>query len=145
MEYATGVCNTAAISTARNTIHNIAEKSTMRGRDNSTRPLCQLRANKNGNNPEVLEKLTPKELSSTVEKIQEKVETKVVDVVVSEQNIPDGQKALAKKFGIDTDALKITPELISCGQEKLGESRIQEIQDGDTPTTLETFSLLGCL
>ena len=55
------------------------------------------------------------------------------------------QKAVAEKVGIDLDAVVVTPEMISCAEQKLGSERIQEIMNGASPTTLESMSLLGCL
>ena len=59
--------------------------------------------------------------------------------------VSDSQKAVAEKVGIDLDAVVITPEMVSCAEQKLGSARVQEIMAGAAPTTLESISLLGCL
>lgn len=66
-------------------------------------------------------------------------------VQIDTSQITSDQKAVAKKFGIDVDDIVVTPEMISCAEEKIGVARLQEIIDGSSPTTLEGISMLGCL
>jgi len=78
-------------------------------------------------------------------------ETPVANIVPEEgikidtSDITNEQKALAQKLGINLDEVTITPEMISCAEQKLGSARIEEISAGESPTTLESISLLGCL
>jgi len=55
------------------------------------------------------------------------------------------QKEVAKKVGIDLDTIVITPQMVSCAEQKIGSTRVAEIMNGSSPTTLEGISLLGCL
>lgn len=64
---------------------------------------------------------------------------------IDTSSVTDDQKALAEKVGINLDEVVITKEMISCAEQKLGAERLQEISDGDSPTTIESISLLGCL
>jgi uncharacterized protein YpmB len=61
------------------------------------------------------------------------------------QGITSEQKAAAEKVGIDLDAVAITPEMVGCAEQKLGTQRVQELISGESPTTLESISLLTCL
>lgn len=59
--------------------------------------------------------------------------------------VSEGQKAAAEKVGIDLDSVTITPEMVSCAENKLGSDRVMEIMGGASPTMFESVSLLGCL
>lgn len=59
--------------------------------------------------------------------------------------VSEDQKAAAEKVGIDLDEVTITPEMVSCAENKLGSERVVEIMNGASPTMLESISLLGCL
>ncbi len=66
-------------------------------------------------------------------------------IKIDTSSLTDDQKALAEKVGINLDEVVITQEMVSCAEQKLGAERAQEIADGDSPTALESVSLLGCL
>jgi len=66
-------------------------------------------------------------------------------IKIDTSEITDEQKALAQRIGINLDEVIITSEMISCAEQKLGSARIEEISAGESPTTLESISLLGCL
>ena len=65
-------------------------------------------------------------------------------ITVSPDTLSDGQKKLLETFGVDTNNIEITPEMISCAEEKVGEERMQEIQNGATPSFIEGMTLIGC-
>ena len=54
---------------------------------------------------------------------------------------------LSSSDGIDTEELlsKITPEMEQCFIEKLGEERVNEIVEGDSPTAADLFKARSCL
>lgn len=55
------------------------------------------------------------------------------------------QKQAAESIGIDSDSFTITDAMIDCAKDKLSESRMVEILNGDAPTVFETLTLLPCL
>lgn len=55
------------------------------------------------------------------------------------------QRALAERFGVDVDAMRITPEMVSCAQTKIGEQRVEDIKNGGTPSFTEAVKLSACL
>lgn len=84
----------------------------------------------------------PKNTSSVS---QSSYTTEVDPVVVTEVELSDAQKNLAKSFGYDSDTLQITQGMIDCAEGKLGKARVDEISAGDDPSFLEAASLVGCL
>jgi len=64
---------------------------------------------------------------------------------IDSSEVTPRQKAMAETIGLDLDAVTITPEMVACGEVKLGSERISEIINGDSPGPLEAISLLGCL
>lgn len=63
---------------------------------------------------------------------------------VSSNQLTSEQRDLLSKFGIDTNAITITPTMIACAEAKVGAARLAEIQAGATPTFSEGASLLAC-
>lgn len=57
------------------------------------------------------------------------------------------QNATLKSYGIDPSTLptKITPEQLSCAEEKLGSTRFQELKEGSAPTLSDYFKAKDCL
>lgn len=55
-----------------------------------------------------------------------------------------GQRKLLGSLGVDADSITVTPEMISCAQNSLGDERVTAIQNGDTPSFLEGTKLLSC-
>lgn len=66
-------------------------------------------------------------------------------IPVADLPLTTEQRQLAESLGLDVNQMTLSPELISCAREKLGESRYQAILTGDTPGVLETARLLPCL
>jgi hypothetical protein len=66
-------------------------------------------------------------------------------VPVNELPLTPEQRQLAESFGLDVTQMTLSPELITCARETLGESRYQAILAGDTPGVLETARLVPCL
>jgi len=63
---------------------------------------------------------------------------------VSANNLTDGQKAMLKAMGVDTDNITITPEMVACAEAKLGSARIEAIKNGATPSFSEGATLVAC-
>ena len=59
---------------------------------------------------------------------------------------PTQEKTL-EKIGVDPAEVptSFTPEQIQCFEEKLGKERVEEIKNGDTPTTIELIKGKECL
>jgi hypothetical protein len=55
------------------------------------------------------------------------------------------QRQAAEALGFDVEQMVLSPALITCARETLGESRYQAILAGDTPTFIETARLLPCV
>ena len=55
------------------------------------------------------------------------------------------QRAAAEQLGIDVDSFQITPEMIACATEAVGEARLAELSAGAEPSFGELFSLGSCL
>ena len=57
------------------------------------------------------------------------------------------QEEQLRDLGIDPAALptEISPEMHECFVEKLGEERVREIEEGDSPTPLEVIKTEPCL
>jgi hypothetical protein len=99
---------------------------------------------------------SPKEVVNDVvssEPIEnESVENKVVDdVPPPEGSIPlntlplsDTQKSTLETFGVDVETFVITSEMIDCGREALGSTRIDEIIAGAAPSVAESLELVKC-
>lgn len=66
-------------------------------------------------------------------------------IALSSLPLSSTQKSLLSTAGIDYDTFIITPDMIVCAEEKLGRERFSAVVGGDSPSTLETMSLLGCL
>jgi hypothetical protein len=63
---------------------------------------------------------------------------------ISADALTDDQKQMLERFGIDTETITITPEMIQCAEAAIGKDRLDEIKNGDTPSFLESVSLLRC-
>jgi hypothetical protein len=59
--------------------------------------------------------------------------------------LTEGQKSLLRGAGIDPDTFVVTPAMVTCAQDRLGEQRFSEIIAGDAPSPTEVFTLLRCL
>lgn len=94
---------------------------------------------------EIIE-ITESEDIETVPPVDESLEKEETEgeITVSAESLSDGQKQLLETFGVDTDNIVITPEMIACAEEKVGKTRLQEIQAGDTPSFFEGMALIGC-
>lgn len=58
--------------------------------------------------------------------------------------LSDTQKNTLETFGVDTDTFVITPDMIDCGREALGDARIEEIIGGAAPSFTEGLQLVKC-
>jgi hypothetical protein len=59
--------------------------------------------------------------------------------------LTESQRQLLSSLGVDPDTVTITPELVTCVTEVVGEARVAAYQAGETPTARELFSLSRCL
>lgn len=58
--------------------------------------------------------------------------------------LPEGQRTLLRALGIEGDTVTLTPQMIACAEAKVGTERLEEIQNGATPSFSEGLSLFGC-
>lgn len=66
------------------------------------------------------------------------------EVQVNPDLLSTDQKEMLERFGIDTNGIVITTEMIVCAEEKIGTERLNEIKAGATPTFFEGLSLMSC-
>jgi hypothetical protein len=56
----------------------------------------------------------------------------------------DGQRKLLESLGVDADSITLTPEMLACAEEKLGNDRMTAVQNGETPSFFEGTKLMAC-
>lgn len=66
------------------------------------------------------------------------------EVQVNPDLLSTDQKEMLERFGIDTNGIVITAEMIACAEAKIGTERLNEIKAGATPNFLEGLALAGC-
>lgn len=66
-------------------------------------------------------------------------------VAVRDLPLTPEQQQVAESLGFDTTQMVLSPTLVACARDTLGESRYQAIIAGDTPTFFETARLLPCV
>ncbi len=66
------------------------------------------------------------------------------NVVIPTDSLSDEQLQLLDTFGVEGDEIVITPEMMTCAEEKIGQTRVNEIIEGSTPSFLEGVSLARC-
>lgn len=66
------------------------------------------------------------------------------NVSIETANLTDGQKKLLTALGVDADTITVTPEMIACAETSLGDARVIEITNGDTPSFAEGLKLAVC-
>lgn len=62
----------------------------------------------------------------------------------AEVELTADQRKLLESFGIDSNEVRITAEMVACAEAKLGPARVAEIRDGATPSFMEGTRLLAC-
>jgi len=55
------------------------------------------------------------------------------------------QRQAVEDFGIDPDSIIITPAMEDCFVEKLGQERVNEIKQGDSPKAMDLIKANSCL
>lgn len=97
--------------------------------------------------------ITQNTLSEATTSVSGKVQTSqsqsldtssVAERVIEVGNLTENQKKMLETFGVDTTSLTVTKEMITCATAKLGEERLKEIMNGETPAFLEGAALFGC-
>lgn len=92
---------------------------------------------------EVLDSATNTPSSS--ESPQEEPALLTEPMTIPSSALTDEQRALVETFGLDSENLTITPEMILCAEQTLGNQRFSEILSGALPSVPESLSLLPCL
>lgn len=83
--------------------------------------------------------------NETVEQSEATQETTPEEpLVVNTNTLSPEQKKLLETFGINTDSIEVTAEMVVCAKAKVGEVRFEEILSGSTPTFFEGLSLASC-
>lgn len=59
--------------------------------------------------------------------------------------LSETQKKVLTASGIDIETFMITPEMITCGEQKIGKERMFAISEGSAPSVIEVTKLLPCL
>lgn len=66
-------------------------------------------------------------------------------VTVSTEQLPENQKKVLDTLGISEKEFTITPEMVECAIDVVGETRALEIEKGASPSLSEGLTLLVCL
>lgn len=66
-------------------------------------------------------------------------------VTIPSTALTSTQRSLLATFGIDEDSFTVTPAMIQCAKEAVGEERFAALIDGAAPTTRESLILLPCV
>ena len=65
-------------------------------------------------------------------------------IVISKDQLSEGQQQALNTFHIEGEAFVITPQMISCAEDSLGTERFNEILGGAKPGPIESVKLLTC-
>ncbi len=80
---------------------------------------------------------------------QKKENTEITNTNTNTKNslLTDNQIQKLESIGIDTEKLSttITPEMMTCFEEKLGKERVLEIDKGDAPSAIEVIKTSSCI
>lgn len=82
--------------------------------------------------------------ASTAVENTENNEDTAENIVIEKSSLSDGQQKALETFGVESDTIVITPEMIACAEEKIGKARVDAIISGDSPTFMEGVSLVSC-
>lgn len=65
-------------------------------------------------------------------------------ITVETKTLTETQQKTLKTFGYNKDTFTITPQMVTCAEEAVGKSRLDEIMKGSAPSPLESVKLLPC-
>lgn len=65
-------------------------------------------------------------------------------ITITKDSLTPTQQKIVESLGYTQDSFTITPEMITCAEEAVGETRYGEIINGGAPTPLESLKLLPC-
>lgn len=65
-------------------------------------------------------------------------------IVIDTSSLSEGQRKMLETMGIDSNAITLTPVMITCAEAAIGAERLQAIKNGATPTFSEGFKLFNC-
>lgn len=71
-------------------------------------------------------------------------ETVAEPIIIQKEDLSENQQKILETVGIEGETLRITPEMIKCAEDSVGEDRVNEIIAGDSPGPIETVKLLNC-
>lgn len=74
--------------------------------------------------------------------VSEEIQTE--PIVIETNILSETQQNMLKTLGYSDATITITPEMISCAEEKVGATRLKEIMEGSAPGPLESAKLLPC-
>lgn len=65
-------------------------------------------------------------------------------VVIQTSNLPESQQKILGALGLTAGTITITPAMVQCAGEAVGETRLYEIVKGSAPSVPESMKLLPC-
>lgn len=65
-------------------------------------------------------------------------------VIIDTTTLSDGQRGVLETFGVEGETIEITPAMLECAKEKIGQERLDAIIAGDTPGFFEGVQLASC-
>lgn len=64
--------------------------------------------------------------------------------IIPVSSLSEAQRDMLKTFGIDSDTLVISSEMIACAEQAVGEERLTAITNGAAPSPLEAIKMAPC-
>ncbi len=68
----------------------------------------------------------------------------VAPIVIETNTLSETQQGMLETMGYTKDTVTITPAMIVCAEDAVGDSRLKEITGGAAPSPLESVKLLPC-
>jgi hypothetical protein len=84
------------------------------------------------------------ETTPTPQEKEVQKDTTPAPIVIQKSDLSESNKKIVETIGVTGDTITITPAMIQCAQDAVGETRIAEIIGGSAPSPLESMKLLPC-
>ncbi len=65
-------------------------------------------------------------------------------IVIETNTLSESQQKILNSLGYNGDSITITPNMVICAEEAVGQSRLDEILLGAIPNPLESINLIHC-
>jgi hypothetical protein len=65
-------------------------------------------------------------------------------ITISTDSLSPSQKKMLESFGYTNQEFTITPQMIACAEDAVGQKRLAEITEGGAPSPIEALKLVPC-